>query len=104
MTGWFPRLDPLLAAAAAQSPDVAQPGYAYVPFLRPLPVWGDHFWPWLLVPLCLGVAVVYKSIKCRSMRQVPKEAVVLTLWILAGMAIAAAALGVVVQATEWANP
>ena len=72
-------------------------------FLRPLPVWGDNAWPWLLVPLCIGVAIVYKSIKCRSMKQVPKEAFVLTIWILAGMAIAATVLALIVEGMEKAN-
>lgn len=85
----------LLAAAAA--PTSAPSGL----FLRPLPIWGDTTWPWLLVPLCIGVAIVYKSIKCRTMKQVPKEATVLTVWILCGMALVAIALAVIVQAMEY---
>ena len=73
---------------------------AFQPFLQPLPIWSDHVWPWLLVPLCLGVAIVYKSIKCRTMRQVPKEAAILTVWILAGMALVAIALTLVVEAMQ----
>jgi hypothetical protein len=96
----------LIAIAAAAVPATrgdGSPAYQYVPFLKPLPAWGDHVWPWLLLPLCLGVAVVYKSLKCQSMRQVPREALVLTIWILAGMGIAALTLGLIVEATEWAN-
>jgi hypothetical protein len=70
------------------------------PFLQPLPVWRDAAWPWLLVPLCGGVAVVYKSIKCRYARQIPREAAVLSVWILLGMAAAAAVLAAVVKALE----
>ncbi len=72
---------------------------AYIPFLYPLPIW--NAWPWLLVPLCLGVSIVYKSIKCRTMHQVPREAVVIFIWILIGMAAAAAALAGLVKLTEW---
>jgi hypothetical protein len=72
---------------------------AYVPFLYPLPVWNQ--WPWLLLPLCLAVAIVYKSIKCRTMRQVPREALIIFVWILIGMASAAGALAAVVKITEW---
>jgi mannose/fructose/N-acetylgalactosamine-specific phosphotransferase system component IID len=52
------------------------------------------------VPLCVGVAIVYKSIKCRTMKQVPKEAAILTMWILAGMAAVAIGLAVAVEAME----
>ena len=39
----------------------------------------------LLLPLCLSISVVYKTIKCRTLRELP--AAVLTSWltILAGM-------------------
>ncbi len=63
---------------------------AYRPFLDPLPVWDA--WYLLILPLCIGIAVVWKSIKCRSMRDVPREAAVLLFWILGGFAAAAAAL------------
>lgn len=69
----------------------------YRPFLDPMPVWPDSRWPWLLVPLCVGVAVVYKSVRCRSMSQVPREAAGIALWILLGMAAAAAVLAIVVR-------
>jgi hypothetical protein len=92
-----------LIAAVTPLPDAGQEPYVYVPFLKPLPAWGDDVWPWLLLPLCLGVAVVYKSIKCQSMARVPKEAAVLTAWILTGMAIAAVVLGLIVETTQWMN-
>jgi hypothetical protein len=69
--------------------------FAYTrPFLQPLPVW--NFWYVLILPLCAAVAVVYKSIKCRSMSQVPRQAATITLWILLSFAAAAAALAGVV--------
>ena len=68
---------------------------AYTPFLYPLPIW--DYWPWLLIPLTAGVAIVYKSVKCQSMRQVPREALVIFVWILVGMAAAAGALAGVVR-------
>ena len=71
---------------------------AYVPFLSPLPVWA--YWPVLLFPLCAIVAIVYKSIKCSSMSQVPREATALFIWILIGMAAAAAILVGVVKVME----
>jgi hypothetical protein len=68
---------------------------AFQLFLDPLPVW--DYWPWLLVPLAIGISVVYKSIKCRSMATVPAEAGAISLWIVGGMVFAAAVLWGVVE-------
>lgn len=59
-------------------------------FIRPLPVW--NYWWLLMLPLCIGVSVVYKSIKCHSMKSVPREATVITIWIILGMVAAAGVL------------
>ena len=67
----------------------------YVPFVYPLPIWDA--WPWLIIPLCAGVAIVYKSVKCHSMKAVPKEALQIFTMILVGMAAAAGALAGVVK-------
>ena len=74
---------------------------AYVPFMQPLPAW--DYWYLLAVPLCAGVSVVYKSIRCRSMGTVPREAAKATFWILAGLVGAAIALMLLVKAFEWAG-
>ncbi len=71
---------------------------SYVPFVTPLPVW--NYWPALLFPLCAIVAIVYKSIKCGSMKHVPREATALFLWILIGMAAAGAVLASLVKVME----
>ena len=62
---------------------------AYKPFVNPLPM--HHWYLWLL-PLCAGVSIVYKSIKCHRMSSVPKEATVIFITILGGIILAAAAL------------
>jgi hypothetical protein len=67
-------------------------------FTKPMPVW--DYWPWLLLPLCVGVAIVYKSIKCNTMKQVPREALVIVIWILLGIVGASAALAGVVKVLE----
>ncbi len=72
---------------------------AYTPFMQPLPGLWDY-WIWLLLPLCIGVSVVYKSIKCRSMRKVPVQAIMITVYILVSMAAAGAALAGVVRVME----
>lgn len=92
-----------LLATASDETAPAGPGAGYSPFLTPLPVWSDRAWPWLLLPLCIGVALVYKSIKCQKMSQVPKEAAVLTAWIVFGMGAAAVVLMVIVEAIERSN-
>ena len=74
---------------------------AYTPFVTPMPVW--DVWPLLLLPLTAGVAIVYKSIKCRSMSTVPREAAGIFMWILIGMAIAGVVLAGIVRAIEWWN-
>jgi hypothetical protein len=72
---------------------------AYTPFWNPLPVW--DYWYWLLIPLSLGISIVYKSVKCHHMRQVPREAAVIFLTILVGMTVAAAALMGITRLLEW---
>ena len=67
-------------------------------FRDPLPIY--RYWYWTLLPLCLIFSVVYKGVKCESMRQVPRAAVAITFWILLGMAAAAAVLAVVVKVLE----
>jgi len=74
---------------------------AWTPFLDPIPIWSNAVWPWLLLPLTAAVALVYKSIKCRTMRQVPREAASIAIWIVVGMAAAAVMLAGVVRAMEW---
>ena len=74
---------------------------AWVPFLQPLPgAWHNAVWPILILPLCVAVSVVYKSIKCDLMRNVPRQAAEITLWILLGMCGAALALGLMVKGVE----
>jgi hypothetical protein len=73
---------------------------AWVPFATPLPVWQDTRWPWLIVPLCAGVSIVYKSIKCASMRTVARESLAITLWILLAMGATAVGLAALVRFLE----
>jgi hypothetical protein len=69
--------------------------YVWRPFLNQPPVWDQ--WYLLLLPLCAGVSIAYKSVKCRSMSQVPWEATVIFFWILIGMVTAAGVLAAVVE-------
>ena len=77
---------------------------AWTPFLDPLPIWSDHVWPFMLLPLAGAVSIVYKSIKCRRMSQVPREAAVILSLIILGMIAAAIVLtGVVALEQHWAG-
>jgi len=46
----------------------------------------------LVLPLSLAVSVVYKTIKCRDLREVPLAALVSWITILVGMAVVGVAL------------
>lgn len=67
----------------------------YVPFMQPLPVW--DVWYLLALPLCAAVSIVYKSIRCRSMRKVPIEAAKAVVWIVLGLSAAAVGLALLVH-------
>ena len=68
---------------------------AYTPFVDPLPVW--DVWYLTLVPLTVGIAVVYKAVKCNEVSQIPKQAAVISLYILGGLLGAALGLWAVVS-------
>ena len=73
--------------------------YSYTrPFLDIPPLW--DYWIWLLLPLVAGVSIVYKSIKCATMKRVPWEATVIFAWIIIGMIGASAALAGIVKLME----
>lgn len=57
--------------------------YSYQwPFVQPLPVW-DYWWM-LLLPLVMGVGLVWKSLKCQHVRQIPRQTLSISLWIVGG--------------------
>jgi len=71
---------------------------AFTPFLDPLPIWSPEWlWALLLIPLCAGVAVVYKAVKCENVSRIPREATILFIFIILGMVSAAAALAGIVK-------
>ena len=78
---------PHLLAAAAAVP--------WRPFLTAMPVW--NAWVVLALPLCAGVAVVYKTTKCRTPATILRESLGLTCWITLGLIGAAIAVAIVVR-------
>lgn len=63
---------------------------AWRPFLDPAPI--DRYWLWLLPPLVLVVAVVYRTVKSESLESVPRRAGTLALQIGVFIVLAAALL------------
>jgi hypothetical protein len=39
----------------------------------------------MLVPLCLAISIVYKTLKCENLREVPIASIVLCITIVVGM-------------------
>ena len=54
---------------------------------------------WLIAPLCLGVAIVYKTVRTENLRRLPAQVLGLMVYMAAGLA----ALGVALWAlhTYW---
>ncbi len=86
-------LVPTMFIAAQPATAPAPPSYRL--FIDPLPIY--RYWYWLLLPLCILFSVVYKAVKCESMKEVPRQAISITFWILLGMASAAVGLALVVK-------
>ena len=63
---------------------------AWRPLLEPLPV--DRYWLLTLVPLVLGISLVYKAIRMDDLRALPGQALWLTGQVLAFLALGAALL------------
>jgi hypothetical protein len=64
--------------------------YSWQPFVNSPPIW--DYWYLLLIPLTVGVAIVYKSLKVPHMRDLPRDAAITSLWIFLGLVIAGAIL------------
>ena len=63
---------------------------AYRPFLEPLRL--DSYWLLLLLPLVIAISVAYKAIKLDDLANLPREAVFLSVQIIAFMIMAATSL------------
>ena len=68
---------------------------AYTPFLDPMPMTGGMWWL-TLIPLALGIAVVYKAIKIDDLNRYPKQVVMMTTQIVVVMIALAIGFQVVV--------
>lgn len=62
---------------------------AYTPFIDPI---NAHSWWYLLiVPLALGISVAFKAVRCGDMRRYPRQVLMMTVQIVAGVVGLAAA-------------
>ncbi|WP_428388067.1 hypothetical protein [Mucisphaera sp.] len=68
---------------------------AWRPFLDPLSM--ESVWLWLLIPLSLAVALVYKAIKMPTLDRLVPESLFLGFQILLGMVAVAAALWILTE-------
>lgn len=69
----------------------------YTPFVDYINI--SSYWFLLLIPLAVSIAVVYKALKVRNVRQLPAAAAALSVTILVGMIIAAGILYLIYWAT-----
>ncbi|MBN1555780.1 MAG: hypothetical protein JXA11_13630 [Phycisphaerae bacterium] len=50
---------------------------------------------WLILPLCLSVAMVYKTVRVAELHQLPRQVIVLIAYMTGGLAVLGAALWLV---------
>ena len=72
---------------------------AYTPFADPL-VGGWNYWYLTLLPLALGVALVYKSMRVETLEQVPRQTLRAFLKFIIAFILLAAALWAVMLLME----
>jgi hypothetical protein len=60
-------------------------------FVHPLTLAGWHRAA-MLLPLCLSISLVYKSIKCERLRDVPQASLVLWVTVIVGMYVVGLAM------------
>ena len=68
---------------------------AWRPLLDPLPV--DGFWLWLMLPMALAVATVYKAIKLDDLSRLPGQAIWLAVQFVIVMMLATAVLWLITE-------
>lgn len=67
---------------------------AWVPFLQPMPL-PESVILFLVLPLCYGVAVVYKTLRAYRVGQIPRQAGLLAAYMTGGLVALAAGLWLV---------
>ena len=71
----------------------------YMPFRDPL--WGGwNYWWIMLLPLAMGVALVYKAVRCEHLHEVPRQTARAFLKFVISFTLLAAALWLIVLFLE----
>jgi hypothetical protein len=65
-------------------------------FVHPMTITSDGRL-WLILPLCIAVAIVYKAIRTDSVRKLPGQCMALIVYMFGGLVLLAAALWAVWQ-------
>ncbi len=65
-------------------------------FYNPMPLQADGWTLWLLLPLCLSVAIIYKAVRIQNLHRFPREVLALMGFMIAGLI----ALGTVLWAVQ----
>ena len=69
---------------------------AYIPFVHPINFFHD-WWYFLLLPLALGIAIIYKAVRLPALDHFWRQVLVMTAQIVLGMVALAIALVILVQ-------
>jgi putative Mn2+ efflux pump MntP len=69
---------------------------AWIPFIEPMPSI-DSWWPALLIPLTIGISMIYKALKLPTLEKYVQNVLVMTAQIVGSMILLAVGLYVVVQ-------
>ena len=69
---------------------------AWIPFVEPMPSIGA-WWPALLIPLTIGISMIYKALKLPTLEKYVQNVLVMTAQIVGSMILLAVGLYVVVQ-------
>ena len=59
--------------------------------------WPSGLLLWLVLPLCASVAIVYKTVRTRSLRRLPLQVVAVFAYMVVGMAVLAVVLWLIQQ-------
>ena len=73
---------------------------AWTPFIEPVPSIGS-WWPLLLLPLSIGLSLVFRAIRTKDLANYPRDVMVMTLQIILAMIGLGLVFAIVVQ---WLMP
>ncbi|HPO92019.1 MAG TPA: hypothetical protein PL072_00985 [Phycisphaerales bacterium] len=68
----------------------------YRPFIDPLTI--HDSWYWLLIPMALGIALVYKAVRLQTLEKYWRQVAIMTTQIVIGMILLGAASYLIVVA------